>query len=99
MGCLEEGNLVVAASPPLRLDHPSEQRTLSGGPVLRQQGRAFGPVGFSYGLKPVPFKAPPSGMAMVGLGAMPQAGIGRVFGPLSWWWVWISLWVWRLVAS
>ena len=41
MGGREEGNLVVVAAAPLRLDHPGKQRTLTRGPVLRQQGARF----------------------------------------------------------
>ena len=49
-GRLEEGDWVVTPAAALRLDHPSEQRTLSGGPVLRQQDARLRRGWFTYGL-------------------------------------------------
>ena len=49
-GCHEEGNLVVAPAAALQLDHPCEQRTLTGGPVIACGCRRRGGVGRTAGL-------------------------------------------------
>jgi len=47
-----ESNSVVAPAASLRRYHPSEQRTLAGGPVLRQSGGVCDAVIVSWGVAP-----------------------------------------------